>query len=367
MEDSMSYNDWLAHFIKIVNPVLEAYENKNLITCWNPQFPPGALDRNHAACARVEMLARVMLGAAPLFSIEGNAEVDILQKRIVGMVDVAFQEKYIEISGGEQLLIEFGNIAWAFVRSPQFWKRISSGSCAAIVNYMRAMVKKYPAHNNNWLLYKSVIHVFLNETREARSLLAAFESFYVGDGWYKDGSVFHMDYYNSFVITPLLVDIYKKLGLKDGLARACARLGRQAVWLERQIGPDGTFPIFGRSMVYRTAVFHALVYACVAGCLPPTLRPSQIRCGLSGVLERMFGATSNNFDEHGFLHLGFLGHDPELANIYSNSGSCYFALVIFAVLGLDPRHEFWSGPACDWTQKRAWTGQSVLKDIASTI
>ena len=31
-----------------------------------------------------------------------------------------------------------------------------------------------------------------------------FDEWYVGDGWYADGERFHFDYYNSFVIHPML-------------------------------------------------------------------------------------------------------------------------------------------------------------------
>ena len=30
---------------------------------------------------------------------------------------------------------------------------------------------------------------------------------YKGDGWYGDGDTFHLDYYNSFVIQPMLLDV----------------------------------------------------------------------------------------------------------------------------------------------------------------
>ena len=32
-----------------------------------------------------------------------------------------------------------------------------------------------------------------------------FAQWYKGDGWYGDGADFHLDYYNSFVIHPMMV------------------------------------------------------------------------------------------------------------------------------------------------------------------
>src|SRR5690625_6603831 len=39
--------------------------------------------------------------------------------------------------------------------------------------------------------------------------LKQHEQWYLGDGVYGDGPAFRMDYYNSFVIQPMLVDIVK--------------------------------------------------------------------------------------------------------------------------------------------------------------
>lgn len=34
-----------------------------------------------------------------------------------------------------------------------------------------------------------------------------FAQWYKGDGWYGDGADFHLDYYNSFVIHPMMVEV----------------------------------------------------------------------------------------------------------------------------------------------------------------
>ena len=34
-----------------------------------------------------------------------------------------------------------------------------------------------------------------------------FKDWYKGDGWYGDGVDLHMDYYNSYVIHPMLLDV----------------------------------------------------------------------------------------------------------------------------------------------------------------
>lgn len=38
-----------------------------------------------------------------------------------------------------------------------------------------------------------------------------FKEWYKGDAWYGDGVNLHMDYYNSFVIHPMLLDVLKTM------------------------------------------------------------------------------------------------------------------------------------------------------------
>src|SRR2546429_6577294 len=83
---------------------------------------------------------------------------------------------------------------------------------------------------------------------------------YVGDGAYGDGEFFHFDYYNSFVIHPMLLDVLAVVKQKDrelegAYAMELQRARRYADILERLIAPDGTFPSMGRSTTYRFGAF----------------------------------------------------------------------------------------------------------------
>jgi hypothetical protein len=77
----------------------------------------------------------------------------------------------------------------------------------------------------------------------------------------------------------------------------------------------------------------------------------------------MFGV-EGNFCEKGYLTLGFAGHQPTIADSYSNSGSMYLTSLGFLHLGLPADHAFWTAPAEDWTARKAWSGQPFKKDYA---
>src|ERR1700739_1438383 len=93
--------------------------------------------------------------------------------------------------------------------------------------------------------------------------IRTLDTWYKGDGVYGDGPEFHWDYYNSFVIHPMLLHVL------DATAKASpnwvtlkrkmtARARRSAASQERMIGPDGSFPPIGRSLCYRFGAFHLL-------------------------------------------------------------------------------------------------------------
>jgi hypothetical protein len=102
--------------------------------------------------------------------------------------------------------------------------------------------------------------------------LRQHEQWYVGDGVYGDGPHFHWDYYNSYVIQPMLLDTLDVVGerhpawaqIRDAQQR---RAQRYAVVLERLIAPDGSFPAIGRSLTYRAGLFICWGKSrCVTNC-----------------------------------------------------------------------------------------------------
>jgi hypothetical protein len=194
------------------------------------------------------------------------------------------------------------------------------------------------------------------------------EQWYKGDGAYGDGPSFHWDYYNSFVIHPMLVDLVDALAdtvpvLKETKLRIEERARRYAAVQERLIGPDGTFPPIGRSLAYRCGAFHLLAQSALRHGLPEGVVPAQARAALSAVIARTLDAPGT-FDGDGWLRIGFCGHQPGVGETYISTGSLYLCSVAFLPLGLAPSDPFWSAPAEPFTQQRAWSGQPFPIDHA---
>jgi hypothetical protein len=191
---------------------------------------------------------------------------------------------------------------------------------------------------------------------------------YKGDGIYGDGPNFHWDYYNSFVIQPMLLDIIKIL-LEHGYEKeetynlVLTRAKRYAAIQERLISPEGTFPATGRSLAYRFGAFQLLSQIALMNKLPEDLTHGQVRSALSAVIQKMYEAPGT-FDRNGWLTIGFCGHQPGIGESYISTGSLYLCTTGLLALGLPENDQFWTAEPEDWTSKKAWGGAEIKTDHA---
>ncbi len=379
---------WLSILLSIVNPVINGFVNKNIKFVFPIYFsahlPKNDKRRNHKEIVFIELFSRTLLGISMLFQSEESIHKDHLTdlfNNTIFMINTVFSGylDFYHSTVDHQIIVEMANCALAFIRAPYLWNSLNLLIKNNILNIMYYSITKFKPHMNNWLLFEALIEIFLYKNQKIKNLnktllnLQVIESFYVGDGWYKDGTIFHMDFYNSYVILPFLITIYNELYIinyknngilyKNLYQKTLLKIQRQSEFLERLIASDGSFPIFGRSAVYRTAIFHALVTNVYISELPNSLSYGQVRSALNAVIQNIFQNKKIKIvDEHGFLTFGFSGFQPEMADEYSNSGSIYFALLIFMPLRLNENHIFWNSSNEDWSQKKLYNGNGINRD-----
>ncbi len=387
-EDTRLY--WAKLLYKIAEPVLRNLSDGTLQKNWQVELSP-IWDSRNAKVAFLEGFARTMTGIAPWLALpDTDNEEGRLRKKlrtyalgsIKNSVDPASPDYMLWRKEG-QTLVDAAFLAQSFLKAPEaLWQPLDDTTKKRVIEEFRLLRRVVPG-NNNWLLFSAMVEVFLQFAGEEADRfridygLRIIESFYVGDGWFKDGEVFHMDYYNSFVIHPMIVDVLdtllkvqkrqwpdrKNQALEDQHTKAVKRMQRQADFLERLISPEGSFPPFGRSITYRLGAFQALAHTALLHQLPESVSPAQVRCAMTAVMKRMFGQ-EGVFDKAGWLTLGFAGHQPGIADSYSNAGSMYLTSLGFLTLGLPETDPFWSAPDEEWTQQKAWSGKPFKKDKA---
>jgi hypothetical protein len=281
---------------------------------------------------------------------------------------------FMNFSKGNQPVVDAAFLALGILRAPaELWDKLGKTTQENLIRALQSSRVIKPGFNN-WLLFSATIEAALSrmgawwDPMRVDYAIRSIDSFYKGDGAYGDGPVFHWDYYNSFVIHPMLVNVLDTISKvspdwKSFTPRIMERAQRYAEIQERMISPEGTYPAIGRSLTYRFGVFHHLADTALRQSLPKNLKPAQVRCALTAVMRRQLNAPGT-FDDRGWLRIGFCGHQPQIAEGYISTGSSYLCTAVFLPLGLDENNPFWSAPPEQWTSQKAWSGADIASDHA---
>lgn len=328
----------------------------------------------------LEAVGRTLAGVAPWLALpdddteEGKLRKQMREEVLKGLknaVDPNSPDK-LNFTKQAQPIVDAAYLVHAFLRAPKaLWEPLDEVTKQRYIESFKALRDRTGAYNN-WLLFTGLTEAFLMQQGEKadqfrlRVSKNKIQEWYVGDGWYSDGSKFSMDNYNSYVLNPMMVAMMETLvpfrwASQKEYEQALRRMVRHAEFCERLIGPDGTYPAFGRSVTYRTAAFQSLADAALREKLPEFIKPAQVRCALTAVHRNMYEG-NQNFDKDGWLVLGFNGHQPEVADGYTSTGSLYMATLSFLPLGLPADNPFWTDESADWTTKKAWKGEKIRKD-----
>jgi len=370
---------WVEMLYRISHPVLDALANGRLretmpVEVANPE------DRRHVT--HLEAFGRTLAGLAPWLGANGlvggeerlRAELaDLARRALRNACDPASPDA-LNFAQDRQPLVDAAFLVHGILRAPDvLWQRLDGATQRLVIEAVKQVRSIFPNYNN-WLLFAAMVETFLHRVAGEGDILRIdyalrqHEQWYLGDGVYGDGAHYHADYYNSYVIQPMLLDIVRELrGVNpawDALAGpVLARAQRYAAIQERMIAPDGSFPAIGRSIAYRAGAFQLLAQLALQDSLPESLPPAQVRGALTAVIRRTLDP-AGTFDADGWLTLGLSGHQPSLAEPYISTGSLYLCTVGFLPLGLSPAHEFWSGEPRPWTAQRVWSGEDWPRDEA---
>jgi hypothetical protein len=367
---------------KIARPVLTALSKGELKKSMPVESAAGAVE-GRKKVTHLEALGRTLAGLAPWLELgPDHTPEGTLRQEFIGLslgaiknsVDPSSPDQ-LNFTEGSQPLVDAAFLGHALLRAPtQLWGKLDAETRSRLLAALRStrVIKPYPS---NWLLFSAMVEAalfkFSKEQYDAAPVLHAMdqhEQWYKGDGVYGDGADFHFDYYNSFVIHPMILDIADVLKgepsfTEDRTQKIKQRAQRYAEIQERLISPEGTFPPVGRSLAYRCGAFQLLAQLALQHRLPPTLPPAQVRSALTAVIKRSLEA-KGTFDNHGWLTIGFCGHQPSVGEGYISTGSAYLCTVAFLPLGLPPTDPYWSEPELAWTSKKAYSGSEIPIDHA---
>lgn len=366
---------WADLCYQIARPVLENMSKGQLQKEMQLELSP-TWDGRDKRVAYMETFGRLMAGISPWLALPDDGTPEGKQRSQLHAWAIQSYKNAVDPSSADcllwrgtstQILVDAAYLAESFLRAPQAtWKQLDEETQKRYVACFKGLRVIRPAYNN-WLLFRAMVEAFLMSVGEEADqyvltvAINKINEWYLSDGWYSDGPELALDYYNSYVIHPMYIEVLEvckahRFWTPVSTDLAIKRMQRFNVWLERLISPEGTYPAFGRSIVYRLGAFQTLAMAAWKYGLPKGMTNGQVRSALTAVMKNMF-AVEGNFNEKGYLQLGFAGHQPDLANYYTNNGSLYMTSLVFMPLGLPANHPFWTDPSQPWTSQRAWSGK----------
>lgn len=376
---------WADLCYKISQPVLENMSKGNFQKDFPLELSP-TWDGRDTKVAYLETFARLMAGISPWLALPDDGTPEGKQRKQLhewaiqaykNAVDPNSPDKITWLTNTSQPLCDASYLVESFMRAPEAtWGQLDEVTKKRYIEGLKSLRTIRPAYNN-WLLFRAMVEVFFMSIGEdvdeyALSVgLQKMSEWYLSDGWYSDGPEYAMDYYNSYVMHPMMVEVVEmckkhKFSTPISLDLAIKRMNRFNTILERFISPEGAYPAVGRSVIYRMGAFQTLAMSAWKYGLPKDLTNGSVRSALTCVMKRMF-AVDGNFDDKGYLRLGFAGHQPNLANYYSDNGSLYMTSLVFMPLGLPADHPFWTAPAEPWTSQKAWSGQEFPEDYHTSL
>lgn len=371
---------WTTTLQRIAAPVLAALAERKLRLTMPVEVAPGNRD-DRRPFTYLEALGRTLCGIAPWLESKQHAADEVDRSHFADLARAAIDAgtdpaspDFMNFTIGSQPLVDAAFLCQALIRAPvELWQKLEGRIKTNVIAALKC-TRNIPPHGNNWVLFSAMVEAAMCAAGQAWNVQPVQRAidltmqWYKGDGVYGDGPTFHWDYYNSFVIQPMLLDVLDVVGKSRPEWSAIKpialdRARRYAAIQERLISPEGTFSPIGRSITYRFGALQVLGMMALRHQLPPSLSPGQVRCAMTAVIRRMIEAPGT-FDEKGFLRIGFCGHQPNMAESYISTGSLYLCTAGLLPLGLPPTDEFWTCGPTEWTSARAWSGQDIGADHA---
>lgn len=374
--------EWVGMLNRIARPVLENMARGTL----HQTMPFESSSRlSRRPVSYLEAFGRVVCGIAPWLELgrdntpEGQLRgelIDMTLKALDNAVDPNSPDHLNFGRNDRQPLVDAAFLCQGLHRArTQLFDKLSKTTRKRLADELKLSRQIKPSESN-WTLFASMVEATLLELTDECDTARLWHGInrFMQDGWYKgdalygDGHQFHLDYYNSIVIHPMLADVLsvlKRLGynVDEMIGKEDTRLNRLSEEMERLVAPDGSFPVVGRSITYRVGLLHGLAHTVLHHKWSAKLSAGQIRSAMTAVMNRQMNRPGT-FDADGWLTVGFAGHQPNMAEVYINTGSEYMSTAFFLPLGLPATDEFWTSPYAEWTSLKAWRGIDVGADHA---
>lgn len=273
----------------------------------------------------------------------------ICREGLVHGTDPAHPEYWGMYGDYDQRFVEMAAIACGLIFAPeQLWDPLSEAERERLADWLYG-INDHTLPECNWQFFLVLVNAALKKRgmryhagRLADSL-ERVESYYIGNGWYRDGPSDQKDYYVPFALH--YYGLIYAAAMRDEDPERCAvyreRAERFAQDFLYWFAPDGAALPFGRSLTYRfgqAAFWSAYVFTGLDGV------PLGV---VKGILSRHLAWWDKQkmTDRDGVLTIGYAYPNLIMAERYNAPGSPYWGAKTLLILGLADDHPFWAAPA----------------------
>jgi len=249
----------------------------------------------------------------------------------------------------DQRIVESADLAVALWMSrARVFDRLSPAEQTQILAWL-GQVDDRGTYPDNWILFTAVtqaVRLRLGHPAPVVDLDVRLQQaceFYRGDGWYVDGPANEYELYNAWMfnwhfLLWAWIDGDRRPEIRQ---RVLERARSFIAGFTHFFGANGSYPAWGRSLVYRFAALAAFATGHLLGVAPAD----------PGGLRRLSSGCLKYFDEHGlfdadrhFVRQGYHGDFPAAGEPYLSPGSPYWCSHGLFALTFDEGDAFWTAP-----------------------
>ena len=252
-----------------------------------------------------------------------------------------------EIGHMDQRIVESADISVALWMSRErVFDRMTPAEQDQIISWL-AQVDGKGTYTDNWILFTAITQAvrhhlgFSSPIDDLDNRLVQIDEFYRGDGWYVDGPTNEFELYNAWMFGwHYLLWAWIDGDRRPDQRQQVLKRGRSFIGgFLHFFGANGSYPAWGRSVVYR---FAAIAPFAVGHFLQITpYDPGLLRRLSSGCIRYFYDRWFLDPEEH-FVRQGYHSDFPPAGEAYISPGSPYWCCHGLFGLTFDKDDPFWT-------------------------
>ncbi|WP_333647762.1 DUF2264 domain-containing protein [Lacrimispora sp.] len=297
----------------------------------------------------MEAFSRPLWALVPLWLGGGKGFEEIYRKGLESGTDPAHPEYWGGFGDYDQRFVEMAAIASSLIFTPEkLWEPLSEEGKKNLAKWLYG-INEHIIPDCNWQFFMILVNIALKKLdcryseERLSSGLEKIESYYIGEGWYRDGGSSQKDYYISFALH--YYGLLYAVAMEDEDPERCLNFKERAKVFARDFiywfDENGSALPYGRSLSYRfgeAAFWSAYVFAGLDD-IPAGVVKGILARHLNWWLEQKI------FDRDGVLTIGYGYPNLIMGERYNAPGSPYWGMKTLLCLGLPDDHPFWQAEA----------------------